>query len=147
MSASASPTEPQRSLHLRGLVLAGSLLAGLVLNGCSGSGSSSSDLNVVDSGVQLIAVHQGKLVDVYGLRTVQNSQVIDLYQTDMIVGLDIQDERDSGSNKRDSEILYDFVNANPDTLQPRLLITREIGSKEFEDAIDALDTAHARFRR
>mgnify|MGYP001194564438 CR=1 FL=1 len=31
-------------------------------------------------------------------------------------------------NKKDNEILYDFLSANPDNLQPRLLITREIGS-------------------
>ena len=115
------------------------LLAALVLAGCSGGGGEGSALTDVSTGAQLQSVHYGRLVDVYGLRTIDNTQIIDLFQTDMIVGLDIQDERDSTSRKRDDEILYDFISANPDNLQSRLFITREIGSDEFVEAVDALD--------
>ena len=37
------------------------------------------------------------------------------------------------------DILYDFTSANPDNLQPRLFIPREITSVDFHLAFEALD--------
>jgi hypothetical protein len=122
------------------LALVGGLAVTLGLGGCgSGGNGSASGVDAGGGGAYLVGMQHGKLVDVYGLRTIAGSQVIELFQTDVIVGIDIQDERDSGSNKTDEEILFDFISANPDTLQPRLLITREIGSPEFETAVASLD--------
>jgi len=108
-------------------------------HGCGGSGGGSAPGSSATEGIQLLRIQHGKLVDVYGLKSLNGAQIVSLHQADMLVGPDIQDERDTGSNKRDDEILYDFLSANPDTLQPRLLITREIGSEEFADAAAALD--------
>jgi hypothetical protein len=59
---------------------------------------------------------------------------------DVLIGADIVDERDGVTrNRRDHEILYDLLPANPDNLQPRLLITRELSSPEFASAFAALD--------
>jgi hypothetical protein len=124
---------------VRSLALLGCLIVSVTIQGCSGSGGGDGSSADISGGVHLTALHQGKLVDVYGLRTIGTSQVIDLFQTDLLVGPDIQDQRDSTSNKTDSEILYDFISANPDTLQPRLLITREISSAEFGEAVAELD--------
>ena len=54
---------------------------------------------------------------------------------------------DGLSGRRDDEILYDFLSANPDTLQPRLLITRQVDSEEFAEAFGALGLRwHGAFR-
>jgi hypothetical protein len=120
----------------RGL-LALLVCAALWLPACgSGSGSGSGAGSQGD--VYLSAVHYGRLADVYGLRRIDRAVVVDLYQADVLVGPDIQDERDANSHKPDHEITYDFIASNPDTRQPRLLITREIGSREFEAAYTAL---------
>jgi hypothetical protein len=133
-----SPVIPVHTIFTR-FALSGCLLVGLALSGCSGSGGSGTSGIGANTGAHLVSIQYGKLVDVYGLRNIAGSTVIDLFQSDTLVGIDIQDERDSGSNKKDNEILYDFISANPDTLQPRLLITREIGSPEFVTAVDRLD--------
>ncbi|MCA8957331.1 MAG: hypothetical protein KDC87_14750 [Planctomycetes bacterium] len=88
----------------------------------------------------MTAIHQGKLVDVYGLTTEDGKVVTTLFRNDVLVGLDIPDERDaSTAERRDEEIVYDYLSANADTLQPRLLITRQIGSQEFNEAFANLD--------
>jgi hypothetical protein len=110
-----------------------------VLPSCGGSGGSSPSSLGQPTGAHLTRIQHGKLADIYGLKSLNGSQIVELYQADMLVGPDIQDERGSNSTKRDSEILYDFISANADSLQPRLLITRDIGSKEFTDAVAALD--------
>ncbi len=143
MNRSASPKH-HRSVVRCGMSVSSCLLATvafgtLAFTGCGGGGGSGSGVGAIGTGAHLVSVHQGKLVDVYGLRTIGGTTVIEQYMTDILVGLDIQDERDSSSNKADEDILYDFISANPDTLQPRLLITREIGSKEFNDAYTVLD--------
>jgi len=88
-----------------------------------------------------LSVESGALVDVYGLRrTASGAFTASLYRRDVLIGSDIVDERDGDNrNKKDNEILYDFLSANPDNLQPRLLITREVESPEFGAAFDALD--------
>ncbi|MCC6670536.1 MAG: hypothetical protein IT458_05705, partial [Planctomycetes bacterium] len=112
----------------------------LVLSGCGGGGGGSGAGGVSAGGrAQLVAMHFGRLADVYGFRSSGGAVTVELYQKDVMVGPDIQDERDGSSTRRDDEILYDFVTADPDTLQPRLLITRTIGSAEFQAAFDALD--------
>ena len=117
---------------------AGALLAaGLaVLPSCSGGGGGGTGGGGGGGGntgnARLVSVSYGRLVDVYGLRTVDDVVEIALVERDVLIGPDIQDERPPSSNKRDEEILYDFLSANPDNLQPRVLITREIGSPEFD---------------
>ncbi len=114
------------------------LALGLV--GCGGSGGGASNVpGVSGNSLRLATMEFGKLVDVYGLRQSAGGTTVDLYLADVMVGPDIEDERSSNSNKPDSEILYDFLSSDPDTLAPRLLITRVIGSAEFDAAFDALD--------
>jgi hypothetical protein len=108
-----------------------------LLAGCGGSGRSASGSGN-QGNATITATHYGRLVDVYGLLRIGNEVVVDLYQQDVLAGPDIQDERDGNSRKLDSEITYDFVGSNPDTLQPRLLITREIGTAAFDSAYQAL---------
>ncbi len=89
--------------------------------------------------VELLQVHWGRLADVYGLRTVGNLQVPELVQTDVLLGWNIQDQRQANDGKADFRTLYDFFGSNPDTLQPRLLIPRDLSSAEFATAFAALD--------
>lgn len=129
--------EPSPSKRRALLVL---FVSSFCWTGCSGSH------NNVDSGGrsgdnQLVTIEYGKLVDVYGLREISGTKTIALYQEDALVSPEIPDERDANSQRPDDEILYDFINSDPDTLQPRLLITRQIGSAEFRDAFDALDNS------
>jgi hypothetical protein len=140
MFDNSSPMTPASETSLS-KVLGLSFIAGLLLTLAScggGSGGSGSGLST-PTGARLTAIQHGKLVDVYGFKTLGGAKVVELFQSDMLVGPDIQDERDSGSNQKDEEILYDFISANPDTLQPRLLITREIGSEDFANAVEDLD--------
>ena len=65
---------------------------------------------------ELLAVHHGLLVDVYGLRDITGGRSLSLFQTDVLVGPDIRDEREAGEDKSDEDITYDFLSANPDTL-------------------------------
>ncbi|MBK8096475.1 MAG: hypothetical protein IPK26_05165 [Planctomycetes bacterium] len=113
--------------------------AALLLAACGGSGGSTTTPVGTTAHPELLAVEFGRLVDVYGLRQTDQGLQFDLFQRDVMIGSDIQDERDTGENKADSEILYDFLSADPDSLQPRLFIPRAFGSREFQDAFDALD--------
>lgn len=108
---------------------------------CGGSGTGGGAANST-GGSTLLALHSGRLVDVYGILgdgQGNSTGAVELYQKDVLVGTDIQDERGVGEQKKDSEILYDFVSSDPQTLQPKLLITRILGSREFDKAFDALD--------
>ena len=112
------------------------LLASVLFVGCSGSvGEPGSGKIKPEGNAQLTGVHYGRLVDVYGLRKSSFGVDLALYRSDVIVGPDIQDERSGSSNKRDEEIEFDFINADPDTLQPRLLITRQIDTPEFDELL------------
>ena len=110
---------------------------GLGQSGCS-AGGGASDVSGA-GGVFLASVHQGKLIDVYGLRTHGGAKRSELFRKDVLISVEIQDERSGGSTKSDEQILYDFVSPDPDTLQPHLLITREIDSPQFNAAFEALD--------
>jgi hypothetical protein len=120
----------------RKVVVARGFLAALAASGlwfataCSGGGgSSSAPPGPVASNARLTRVVYGKLMDVFGLSA--GSGAIELFQRDVLVGLDVQDERPTGSTVRDDEITHDLIGTNPDNLQQRLLITREIGSADF----------------
>ena len=78
-------------------------------------------------------------MDVYGLRVTQAGATRALYQRDVVIGGNIEDQRPTGSSLRDDEVLYDFDGADPDTLQPRLFIPRDVSGVSFKSAFDALD--------
>lgn len=119
--------------------LVAAAITSLTFSGCAKSGGSASGVGA--GSASLLTVESGALVDVYGLRrTGSGAFTATLYERDVLIGSDIVDERDGANrNKKDSEILYDFLSANPDNLQPRLLITRDIESAEFRAGFDALD--------
>lgn len=116
----------------------GPLAALLLLVGCSDSGSGATGVGS-SSSLRIAKIEYGRLVDVYGLRSTPQGTIIDLHQKDVLIGSNIQDERTAGDNKRDDEVLYDFIGSDPDTLQPRLFIPRNIDSDVFLRAFDALD--------
>jgi len=89
---------------------------------------------------ELIGLEYGRLVDVYGLSVAPDgpSDIV-LFRRDVVVGGNIRDQREANSAITDQEILYDFIAADPDTLQPRLLIPRDIEGAQFAAAFDALD--------
>ncbi|MEE9125824.1 MAG: hypothetical protein V3U11_01675, partial [Planctomycetota bacterium] len=118
-------------------LLTGTGLLLLPLTSCGGGGPSGGRNEPLKSTLQ--NVHQGRLADVYGLRNVGGRRSVDLYQTDVLIGPDINDQRPSGAEVADKDILYDFISFNPQNLQPRLVITRAIGSEEFLEAFHKLD--------
>lgn len=108
---------------------------------CSGGGGGTANSSITPSTrqPQLAKVQYGRLTDVYGLRVTPEGTSRALYQRDVLVGPNIQDERATNENKRDDEILYDFIGSDPDSLQPRLFIPRDMSGVEFKNAFDALD--------
>lgn len=130
----AADSTPNRFLR------AAALVAGSMLAACSGGGGGATgNLTPSTSQPQVSSVQYGRLVDVYGLQTTPQGTTRALYRKDVLIGPDIQDERATNENKRDDEILYDFSGSDPDTLQPRLVITRELTSDAFKAAFQALD--------
>ena len=64
----------------------------LALSACGNSGGQTGNSGASsEKRAYLQSVHHGKLVDVYGLKTINGAQVIDLFRQDMLVGPDIQD--------------------------------------------------------
>ena len=116
-------------------------LALLAFAGCSGSGGGGVGNATPGATVQpeLKLVEYGRLVDVYGLRVTPEGTAIALFRQDVVIGGNIQDQRPTESNLSDAEILYDFLAADPDTLQPRLFIPRDVTGTAFSTAFDALD--------
>ena len=84
-------------------------------------------------------MEHGRLADVYGYVDAEGGTDISLYQRDVIIGPNITDERPSNSTVADGAILYDFIGTDPDTLQARLLIPRDVTSTVFAQAFEALD--------
>ncbi len=123
----------------------GLLSISVAMAGCSGgSGGTvgSAGPGSTTATTQVDSVEFGRLADVYGIRTTSEGQTVELVQKDVMIGRDIRDERISGTaseNKTDSEVRYDFLSADPDTLQPRVFIPREIGSPAFQQLFDDLD--------
>lgn len=112
----------------------------MIFAGCSGSsGGVSTPTPGATVQPELSAVEYGRLVDVYGLRVSAQGTTTDVFRKDVLIGGNIQDQRPSNSNLSDSEITYDFFGADPDTLQPRLLIPRDFTGDEFLAAFEALD--------
>jgi len=116
-------------------------LALLAFGGCSGGGGALTGNSTVGATVQpeLSGIEYGRLADIYGLQVTPEGTAIALFQKDVVIGGNIQDQRPTESNLTDPEILYDFIAADPDTLQPRLFIPRDVTSDEFADAFEALD--------
>ncbi|MFN3241401.1 MAG: hypothetical protein ACE37K_07780 [Planctomycetota bacterium] len=142
MADNCTPTgAPGRSLGSQ-LLLAGAFALGaLSLGGCSGSGGGGVANTTPGATVQpeLVAVEYGRLVDVYGLQITPQGSTITLYRKDVVIGGNIQDQRGTNSNLSDSEITYDFIGTDPDTLQARLFIPRDVTGTEFATAFEALD--------
>ena len=89
---------------------------------------------------ELIGVAYGRLVDVYGLEVTANGEAsMALYRRDVPIGSDIRDQREADSYITDAEIIYDFLAVDPDTLQPRLFIPRDMTGEQFAAAFAALD--------
>ncbi len=124
-------TSRVRGRHLATLALAAAAA-------CSGGGSTGG-VTPGSSQPELVRVEYGRLVDVYGLQLTAEGSAIALYRRDIVIGGNIQDQRPTDSPLRDDEITYDFLGADPDTLQPRLFIPRDLTRDEFRIAFEALD--------
>lgn len=130
-----APPSARVAPPMRTLLLA--LAAGLCASACHDNSSSSPA--ELGNGLHLTEVVAGRLVDVYGLRVERGVKVLELYRRDVLVGPGVQDQRSPLDHLADEQILHDFLLPDGDTLQPRLLITRELGSEEFTAAFAALD--------
>ena len=109
----------------------------LLVTACGrGGGSDPAPVNGGDA--ELEEVHSGRLVDVLGL--VRNGTTLESrpYLSSVLIGPGIRDEVRDG-RMGSGEPRYDFLAPEEGTLQPRLLILREIGTAEFDAAFDALD--------
>jgi hypothetical protein len=115
------------------------VLALAAVTACSGGGGSTGGTTPGSGQAELVRVEYGRLVDVYGLQVTPEGAAIALHRRDVVVGGNIQDQRPTNSTLRDDEITYDFIASDPDTLQPRLFIPRDVTSDEFRVAFDALD--------
>ena len=112
------------------LVVAGFALLGGCSSGGGGPGVGPT------SGAELVSVEYGRLVDVYGLSP---SGAVELYRKDVLIGSEIEDEREPHEETPDASIRYDFQGTDPDTLQPRLLLPRELGTRAFAELYETLD--------
>ena len=135
------PSSGRRVPAVAGLVLLATLS---LLWSCSGSGGGSGSVttptNTDGSAIQLAEIAVGRLVDVFGLETqADGSRLLTLVERDVLVSSSIEDERNAGDLVGDDDIQFDFLSPDPTTLQPRLLITREVGSPEFDELFDQLD--------
>ena len=110
-----------------------------LLGGCGGGGGGVASATPERPSSLVLAVEYGRLVDIYGLQVTPQGASITLYRKDVVVGGNIQDERPTNSALSDNEILYDFIGTDPDTLQARLFIPRDVTGPEVADAYDALD--------
>ena len=66
------------------------ILGALTLVACGGGGGIVGDSSPTGN-AELVALHHGRLVDVYGLRNISGGLTFSLFQTDVLVGPDIQD--------------------------------------------------------
>lgn len=132
---SVRPSHASRKAPLRRF----GVLAIAVVAACSGGGGGGTGGSSTSAQPELARIEFGSLVDVYGLLVTPEGSSITLFQKDVIVGGNIQDQRPTNSNLRDDEILYDFFGSDPDTLQPRLFIPRDITGNDFKNAFAALD--------
>ncbi|MCB9887874.1 MAG: hypothetical protein H6838_20510 [Planctomycetes bacterium] len=116
------------------------LAAALAFPACSGSGGGSTGGATPGTAhAELQRIEFGRLADVYGYQVTPEGQSIALFARDVLIGPDIEDERGTNEVKRDDEILFDFIGSDPDTLQPRLFIPRDMTSNAFKTAFERLD--------
>jgi hypothetical protein len=122
-------------------VAATTSLGALLLAGCGGGGGGS----VAPTGPQtahaeLARVEYGRLADVYAYSINASGQrTVQLYQRDVLIGPNVADQRGTNSTLRDDQIEWDFLSSDAETLQPRLLIPRDVTSESFRLIFDALD--------
>ena len=112
---------------------------GSVLAACSGGGGDTAGVGIGGGAPELVAVEYGRLADVYGLQVTPEGSAIQLFRKDVLIGGNIQDQRPANSTLRDEDVTYDFISTDPDSLQARLFIPRDITSDTFRVAFDALD--------
>ncbi|MCA8941578.1 MAG: hypothetical protein KDB80_03380 [Planctomycetes bacterium] len=138
----------RESLLVRGQSVACVSFLAIVVAACSGGSTPTGSILDGPAGEQspnnsgdaeLVSVSYGRLVDVYGLSGADDENVLTLYRSDVVIGLEIADQRESGSDLSDAEVSYDFLANDPLTLSSRLLIPRRIGSEEFDRLFDELD--------
>ena len=134
--------------------VAGSLLAVLSVLGCWHVQPSSPPGEARSSGVsvaqlasppghsllcaqQPVALHFGRIVDVYGLKNHGPKQSIVLYRTAVLIPPDaaIASSADAGEEP------LSYLPCNPDTLRQRILIRQPIASDSFQQALAALEQA------
>ena len=108
---------------------------------CSSGGGGAGDLPKPDGNAQLERIEYGRLVDVYGLERTDSGLIFARHASDVLIGANIEDGRDTGSLEADERVDYDFVGVDPNTLQPRLFIPREIGTDAFATLLDRADDA------
>jgi hypothetical protein len=115
------------------------LAVALALSACGGGGGGPTGGTTPATQAELLRVEFGRLVDVYGLQVTAGEAIPVLFQRDVVIGGNIQDQRPTNSSLRDDEVTYDFTTADPDTLQPALFIPRDVTGSDFRTAFDALD--------
>ncbi len=136
-SRSRATGRPSRRVGARGVL---ALAATTALFGCSsGGGGGGGATGEATTQPELASIAYGRLVDVYGLQVTPQGATPALFQRDVVIGSNIQDQRPTNSNLGDNEITYDFFGSDPDTLQPRLFIPRDMTGPEFAAAFAALD--------
>lgn len=107
-----------------------------VMAACSGGGGGPSGTGGATTAHPILErTEYGRLVDVYGL----DGTSITLFRRDVLIGPSIQDQRATGEATPDSQIQYDFIGSDPDTLQPRLLLPRDTSSDAFKTLFETLD--------
>ncbi|MEC7583037.1 MAG: hypothetical protein VYE77_01855 [Planctomycetota bacterium] len=110
----------------------------LLATACSRGGSGPDPAPANGGNAELVEVHSGRLVNVLGLVRSGGALEARPYLNSVLIGPDIRDEVGDASIGS-TEPRYDFLTPEEATLQPRLLILREIGTPEFDAAFDALD--------
>jgi hypothetical protein len=138
---SARRATPTRAIASRGVANTHrfAVLGFAALAACSGGGGSTGGATPGGGQPELSRIEYGRLVDVYGLQVTPEGSSIALYRRDVVIGGNIQDQRPTSSVLRDDEVTYDFLGSDPDTLQPRLFIPRDVTGDDFRTAFDALD--------
>lgn len=114
----------------------GALLFPAACGGGGGSGGSAATPGANTGDADLLAISYGRLVDVFGLQDVNGVRSSVLFRRDVVINLEVEDGRLPGEIKADADVRYDFIGADPSSLQTRLLIPRTIGSPEFDTLLE-----------
>lgn len=131
-------SRPRPNVATKSLVSA--LLGALALGAaCSKGGGGGVGSATPSTQPELTKIEYGRLVDVYGLKVTAQGTIRELYRSDVLIGPDIADQRATNEVKSDDEVTYDFISSDPDTLQARLFIPRDMSGQAFQVAFEALD--------